>query len=166
LSIRLRAAFLTLESCPRCIAKAGISVPMELSERPARQRDAAPSSTDGRVAARRSPEIGEQTVVGELVIRTRRDRRLLILALGGELDLASAPALEQLLDDAGEIAVDRVEVDLSGLRFSDCAGLHVLLNAHRRLRGNSQKLVLRRGPRAVQRLFELTRTDSIFRFED
>jgi anti-sigma B factor antagonist len=146
LSIRLRAAFLTLERCPRCIAKAGISVPMELSDGP--------------------PQQGRAERVGELTIRSQRDPQLLVLILSGELDLASAPALEQLLDDAQESAVSRVVVDLSRLEFSDSAGLHVLLNAHRRLRGSGQRLVLRRGPKAVQRLFELTGTDSIFCFED
>jgi anti-sigma B factor antagonist len=145
LSIRLRAAFLTLENCPRCIAKAGIAIPMELSQ--------------GQAQQRRSER------VGELVIRSEQEPQLLVLTLSGELDLASAPALEQLLDDAQETAVSRVVVDLSRLEFSDSAGLHVLLNAHRRLRGSGQNLVLRRGPKAVQRLFDLTGTDSIFHFE-
>lgn len=165
LSIRLRAAFLTLDSCPRCIAKAGISVPMELSDGPPQQRRAERSGAIDRGADRPHGGGATETLAGELVIRSQRDPQLLVLTLSGELDLASAPALEQLLDDAQETAVSRVVVDLSRLEFSDSAGLHVLLNAHRRLRGSGQELVLRRGPRAVQRLFELTGTDSIFRFE-
>ncbi len=31
LSIRLRASYLTLERCPRCLARSGLAVPMQLS---------------------------------------------------------------------------------------------------------------------------------------
>ncbi len=34
LSVRLRAAYLALERCPRCLAREGISVPMEIFARP------------------------------------------------------------------------------------------------------------------------------------
>lgn len=43
LAVRLRVNYLTLQRCPRCIAKAGISVPMEIKEdlaRPERARAA------------------------------------------------------------------------------------------------------------------------------
>ncbi len=33
-SVRMRAAYLALERCPRCLARAGVSVPMEIFERP------------------------------------------------------------------------------------------------------------------------------------
>lgn len=162
LTVRLQAAFLALERCPRCLARTGLSVPMQLSEGPRRQRPSRAPSGDGRSAG----EPGEETLVGSLVIRSERDAQVLVLTLSGELDLASAPALERQLDDARDVAVPRVVVDLSGLEFFDSAGLHVLLDAHRKLRGNGQGLVLRRGPRAVQRMFELTHTLTIFRFED
>jgi anti-sigma B factor antagonist len=162
LSVRLRAAFLTLERCPRCLAKAGISVPMQITESRRRHRPSQSPTDDGRPAG----EPSDETLVGLLVIRTERDAHALVLTLSGELDLASAPALERQLDDARDTAIPRVVVDLSGLEFFDSAGLHVLLNAHRRLRGNGQGLVLRPGRRAVQRMFELTNTLSIFRFED
>jgi anti-anti-sigma factor len=162
LTVRLRAAFLTLERCPRCLAKAGISIPMQITESRRRQRPSQSPTGDGRSAG----EPGKETQYGLLVIRTERDEQVLVLTLSGELDLASAPALERQLDDARDVGVPRVVVDLSGLEFFDSAGLHVLLDAHRRLRGNGQGLVLRRGPRAVQRMFELTHTLTIFRFED
>jgi anti-sigma B factor antagonist len=138
---------------------------MELSERRPRQLPTERPGPDRR--ATHSPQGGcaTETGVGELVISSQHDPQLLVLTLSGELDLASAPALEQVLSDAQETGVDRVVVDLSRLEFSDSAGLHVLLDAHRRLRGSGQRLVLRRGPRVIQRLFALTGTDSIFRFE-
>jgi anti-sigma B factor antagonist len=59
-----------------------------------------------------------------------------------------------------------VVIDLSGVEFFDSAGLHVLLDAQRRLREQGTGLFLRRGPRAVQRVFELTDTAGSFWFED
>jgi anti-sigma B factor antagonist len=146
LTVPLRASFLTLKRCPRCVAIRRLSVPMVMSPGP-----------------------GSET--GGLVIRSERDPAGLVLALYGELDLASAPRLDQRLRDAQKSHAQtsrpgRVVVDLSGLEFCDSAGLHVLLDAHRRLSEGGQALHLRRGPRAVQRMFELTQTTSTFRFED
>jgi len=103
---------------------------------------------------------------GELEIETTRDRKALILALRGELDLASAPSLERQLRDAQASDAERVVVDLRELEFLDSAGLHVLLDAHHRFRAQQRPaLFLRRGRPGIQRLFELTATDSIFDFE-
>jgi anti-anti-sigma factor len=86
-----------------------------------------------------------------------------VLTLGGELDLASVPLLQEQLDRAmrGRAAV---VIDLSGLRFIDSCGLRTLVGAERQLHGSGGRLVLVRGPRAVHRLFELTRLDSHFEF--
>lgn len=56
-------------------------------------------------------------------------------------------------------------IDLGGLEFMDSTGVHVLLAANRRSRANGQRLSLRRGPRAIHQLFELTQTTSFFHFE-
>jgi anti-sigma B factor antagonist len=52
-----------------------------------------------------------------------------LVCVQGELDLATAPALERaLLDAAADAPVDLV-VDLSGVRFVDATGLGALLRA-------------------------------------
>jgi anti-sigma B factor antagonist len=100
-----------------------------------------------------------------LVIRTEARAGARVLALFGELDIASVPQLEYELAKA-EAPGSRIVIDLSGLEFIDSSGLHMLLNANRRFEQTGHQLVLRRGPRAVQRLFELTQTQQRFRFED
>lgn len=103
---------------------------------------------------------------GELQIETTREREALVLALRGELDLASAPILRRHLRDAQTSGAERIVVDLRELAFLDSAGLHVLLDAHKQLGARQcPRLVLRRGRSNVQRVFELTATDSIFQFE-
>jgi anti-sigma B factor antagonist len=88
-----------------------------------------------------------------------------VLTLRGELDLATAPVLQERLDRAmrGGAAV---VIDLSGLRFIDSCGLGILVRAERQLRGSGGQLVLVRGPRAVHRAFELTSLDSHFELCD
>ena len=74
--------------------------------------------------------------MGELGIRVERQAGQTRLAVDGELDLASAPALQDavsqlLAPDAPEGGVDIV-VDLAGLTFLDSSGLRILLQAHKR----------------------------------
>lgn len=82
----------------------------------------------------------------------------LTLAVRGEVDLASAPALERELRDA-ETSARRIVVDLAGLEFMDSTGIHALMDAHARAKSNGHKLVLTHLPAQVQRLFNLTGID-------
>jgi anti-sigma B factor antagonist len=88
-----------------------------------------------------------------------------VLTVGGELDLATVPMLQEQLDRAmpGRAAV---VIDLSGLRFIDSCGLQMLVRAEQQVSGSGGQLVLVRGPRAVHRLFELTGLDSRFELCD
>ena len=88
-----------------------------------------------------------------------------VLTLGGELDLATVPVLQEQLDDAmrGKAAV---VIDLSRLEFIDSSGLDLLVRAERHQRDAGAQLVLVRGPRAVHRVFALTSLDSHFEFCD
>jgi anti-sigma B factor antagonist len=88
-----------------------------------------------------------------------------VFTLGGELDLATAPALQEQVDRAvrGRRAV---VIDLSGLRFIDSSGLHVLLQVERQLRASGGQLVLVHGPRAVRRVFEVAGLDCHFEFSE
>ncbi len=158
LSVRLRASYLTLDRCPRCIAKRGVSIPMVISD----ERRTSGAHTD--LGAVGNPRF--DLMPGELRIETTWDGEALTLALRGELDLASARTLKRHLEEAQAGGVRRVVVDLCELEFLDSAGLHVLLDAHQRLRAHQRTgLFLRRGRRSIQRLFELTSTDSVFQFE-
>ncbi len=103
---------------------------------------------------------------GPLRIESRRDGDTTVITLGGELDLASAPELERELRDAEGTGPARVVIDLRELGFMDSTGLQALLRARERASSNTYELMLRRGPHQVQRVFELTKTDDAFTFED
>ncbi len=90
----------------------------------------------------------------------------MVVALYGELDLASGPLLEDELQAAEAAGEERIIVNLSGLDFMDSSGLEVLIDAQRRSSQNGHQLSLLRGSRSVHRIFELTKTEAAFRFDD
>jgi anti-anti-sigma factor len=111
-------------------------------------------------------EVVDAPVPGQLFVERRTEGDALVVALSGELDLASTPILERELREAEAAAPARLVIDLSGLGFMDSTGLQALLRARERGSENVHELLLRRGPHQVQRVFELTKTTSLFTFED
>src|SRR5690348_16947787 len=65
-------------------------------------------------------------------VETRNEARGTVLTVMGELDLASAPALEDELEKAMNCGTECVVVDLRALEFIDSTGLSVLVRAHQR----------------------------------
>ena len=89
-------------------------------------------------------------------VETRRHDRVAVLAVTGELDLASSPALEGELERVSQSDAGVVIVDLRELEFLDSTGLSVLVKANRRAVEAGQRFALVRGGPQVQRLLELT----------
>ncbi len=85
--------------------------------------------------------------------------------LEGELDLASAHAIEERLAAIEEQRPERVVIDLGGLTFIDSSGLRVFLLADSRAREQGFELLLAPGPEPVQRVFEMTGALDVLRFE-
>ena len=77
-----------------------------------------------------------------------------VLALKGELDLASSPALEEQLAHVAD--VESVIIDLRGLEFIDSTGLSVLVKAHQEAQESGRRFGVVRGSAQVQRLLGLT----------
>jgi anti-sigma B factor antagonist len=82
-----------------------------------------------------------------------------IVALSGELDLASAPKLDDELKHVEERGVEVIVLDLQALSFMDSSGLRALLAADARAREAGRRLVLVRGDERVQRVLKITRLD-------
>lgn len=91
----------------------------------------------------------------ELSINRRDDDRGVVLALFGELDVVSAPQLEQCLKEVLAQPTARVLLDLRGLRFVDSAGVSVLIKAKQDAEANGRRLVLRRPTEQLHRVFAL-----------
>ena len=82
------------------------------------------------------------------------------VTLRGELDLATAPELEQLLTERIDASQD-VVVDLRGLEFMDSSGIRVLVAAHARAgRADTRVFVVRPEPNsAVAKIVEVAGLD-------
>jgi anti-anti-sigma factor len=85
-----------------------------------------------------------------------------VLVLRGELDLASAPQLGEVIAEAIELEPERLVVDLCGVDFIDSAGLAVLLNARRRSLRRGIDLRLACDVPSTLKLLALTRLDHDF----
>ena len=90
-----------------------------------------------------------------------------LVTLRGELDLQAIADLEPELERLEcESAIDVVALDLRALDFLDSSGLRVILMVRGLLDEYDRRLVLVRGPQAVQRVFEITRMADRLEFVD
>jgi anti-sigma B factor antagonist len=85
--------------------------------------------------------------------------------VAGELDLATAPRLEQTLRQA-QGRVGLVVLDLRELAFTDCFGVHVIVEAAVRARRDYRQLIVVRAPASVDRVFTLTRASDVVEIVD
>jgi anti-sigma B factor antagonist len=91
-----------------------------------------------------------------LAVVTEHHGQRSVLRLQGELDASNRDRLHSAISSALENHPPLVVVDLSGLGFTDCAGLSVLVWAHKRLAGCGHRLVITGAKPTVQRLLHLT----------
>jgi anti-sigma B factor antagonist len=78
------------------------------------------------------------------------------LALSGELELGSATTLQNACTRLFERGISSLTIDLSRLMFIDSTGLAAIILASKICERDGHDFWLIPGPRAVQRLFELT----------
>jgi anti-sigma B factor antagonist len=99
-------------------------------------------------------------------ISVRPDRSRVAVVPEGELDAGGVDALEQEVRELRRAGFDHIVVDLRQLAFIDSAGLRGLLSVRNDALRDGYRLTLLRGPRNVQRLFELTATQGLFDWRD
>lgn len=79
-----------------------------------------------------------------------------VIALSGELDLASGAALEEAFERVFASDTNLVVIDLRGLEFMDSTGLSIIVKAHQTVEDRDLRLYVVNGPPQVQRLLSLT----------
>lgn len=94
--------------------------------------------------------------LNQLEIVTREQGTTTVIELAGEWDLAGAPAARQAIASALTGRPERVVLDLRRLTFIDSSGLHAAIELARRSAAENVPLAIIPGPRAVQRVFEIT----------
>jgi len=94
-----------------------------------------------------------------LDVRTEDRNGLVHVALVGELDLSTVAKVQEELRRVEASAPATLVVDLSKLTFLDSTGLRCIVTADERARTDGRRIVIVRGPDAVQRVFAITRLD-------
>jgi anti-sigma B factor antagonist len=94
-----------------------------------------------------------------LEVRTEDRNGFVHVALVGELDLSTVAKVQETLRRVEEGAPPTMVVDLSKLTFLDSTGLRCIVTADERARDAGRRLVVVRGPDAVQRVFTITRLE-------
>lgn len=92
------------------------------------------------------------------VISEDRDG-LVHVALVGELDLSTVAKVQEELRRVEAASPATLVVDLSKLTFLDSTGLRCIVTADERARAEGRRIVIVRGPDAVQRVFAITRLE-------
>lgn len=84
---------------------------------------------------------------------------LVHIALAGELDLSTVAKVQEELRRVEAASPATLVVDLSKLTFLDSTGLRCIVTADERARAEGRRIVIVRGPDAVQRVFAITRLE-------
>ncbi|MDE9367797.1 STAS domain-containing protein [Luteipulveratus sp. YIM 133132] len=89
-----------------------------------------------------------------------------VVSVRGEVDMATAPDLQQALTQVTAEPGFRVVVDFTGTTFIDSSGIGALIGVHRSVAAGSGRLRLVVPPSPVRKVFELTRLTEVFEISD
>jgi anti-sigma B factor antagonist len=90
----------------------------------------------------------------------RPARRCAYVQPVGDLDMATVPELDTVLDQLHGDGFEELILDLRGVTFMDSSGLHLVL----RWAAECPRLAVVRGNAQIERLFSVTAADETLRF--
>lgn len=91
-----------------------------------------------------------------LAIAARRQRDEYVIKVYGELDLSGVTRMSEAFAAALDSDARAIVLDLRELEFLDSTGVHAILMAERSAKERDRGFVIVRGPRQVQRIFEIS----------
>jgi anti-anti-sigma factor len=89
-------------------------------------------------------------------LEIRPDRSRVVLAIRGEVDLASARDIPAALEELRGTGWDDIVIDMRDVTFIDSTGLAVLIAADERARREGWRLAVAEGCPPLDRLLDLT----------
>ena len=92
----------------------------------------------------------------DLQIRVRTIEGVTILDVIGEVDLYTAPQLEEGLRKAAAAPVPLLAANLSAVAYLDSTALRVLTNVHKQLQERQGAMVVIAGQPTIQKIFRIT----------
>jgi anti-sigma B factor antagonist len=103
-----------------------------------------------------SDQPSSTATMGSLRIHTQVQGERHTLSISGELDVASAPMLEDTLAEACSAGAKELVLDLGGVEFMDSMGLKAILRGKALCEAHGAAYRLTPAQRPVQRVFEAT----------
>lgn len=97
----------------------------------------------------------------DLQVSTREESGRTVVTAAGEVDVYTAPKLDEALTAALADGADALVVDLSGVDFLDSTGLSVLVKALEVLRGRGGRLDVVVAVERVAKVFRITGLDEM-----
>jgi anti-sigma B factor antagonist len=89
-----------------------------------------------------------------------------VLAVSGEVDVATVPRLREQLHGLVAQGSNKIVVDLDSVDFLDSTGLGVLVGALKRVRSNDGELSLVCTQPRIRKVFEVTGLTKVFNLYD
>jgi anti-sigma B factor antagonist len=96
------------------------------------------------------------------IVTSTRDGDWRVVAVNGEIDVHTGPALREHLLSTFANGEDTVVVDLSQVSFLDSSGLGVLVTAHKRARATEGTMRIAACRPQVATIFQITALDRAF----
>jgi anti-sigma B factor antagonist len=84
-----------------------------------------------------------------------------VVALAGEMDIATSPELVSRLEQVRGKGAYRVMVDLSRLSFIDSSGIKALVSSAKTVEANGGRLVVVAPPPHLEKVFDIVRLSSV-----
>lgn len=127
-------------------------------------RPSRPFSVWRPTLSERSTSPRERFTPPRFVCTVEPARDCVIVRPEGELDMATAPTLEDHIAELRSTGFDHVVVDLSGLTFMDSTGLRLLIQHSHHAAGNGTRFSLIPGDRPIERVFDIAGVRSELEF--
>lgn len=89
------------------------------------------------------------------------DGAVTVLTVSGDVDMSTAPQLEQQLAELADGGARQIVVDLSSVDFLDSSALGVLVGLHKRLAAEQGTIKLVCGHPRIERIFAITRLTEV-----
>jgi len=116
----------------------------------------------GGTAGRAHPWHPDQGDLVDLSLSTRDEGDWTVVAVGGEIDVYTAPKLRETLVDLVNVGRFRLVVDLEAVDFLDSTGLGVLVGGLKRLRAHDGTLRVVCTQERLLKIFRITGLTKVF----
>lgn len=102
----------------------------------------------------------------ELAIATRTVGDYVVVEVGGEIDVYTAPQLRESLVALSERGQHKIVVDMANVEFLDSTGLGVLVGALKRAKAREGQLRLVSSQERILKIFRITGLEKVFDIHD